>query len=214
MAQRIGLWGVYAIKTTFARTKMGFAFGKLALRLNVKSKDIDFRKNNLARMKNPRLPFTMLYLARSTSESSCAKPPRRLGSTEGHFASECRNPKENKADSEDGDEQPNDTTCLMAIDSQENFIKTFEKLLKEKRALEDKNSKLLSKINDLEIEVKKLDNKEVVEPCLKYVELTQEVDSLTSNVSKLQDEALNFSKFKSSSIALDDMLSRQKLSHR
>ncbi|GJS73911.1 retrovirus-related pol polyprotein from transposon TNT 1-94 [Tanacetum coccineum] len=93
-----------------------------------------------------------------------------------------------------------------------NFTKTFEKLLKEKRALEDKNSKLLSKINDLEIEVKKLANKEVVEPCLKYVELTQEVDSLTSNVSKLQDEALNFSKFKSSSIALDDMLSRQKLS--
>ncbi|GKB55035.1 UBN2 domain-containing protein [Tanacetum coccineum] len=45
---------------------------------------------------------------------------------EGHFASECRKQKENKAfiegawsDSEDGDEQPNDTTCLMAIDSQE-----------------------------------------------------------------------------------------------
>ncbi|GJU42166.1 zf-CCHC domain-containing protein [Tanacetum coccineum] len=131
---------------------------------------------------------------------------------EGHFASECRNLKENKTDSEDGDEQPNDATCLMAIDSQENFTKTFEKLLKEKRALEDKNSKLLSKINDLEIEVNKLANKEVVEPCLKYVELTQEADSLTSNVSKLQDEALKFSKFKSSSIALDDMLSRQKLS--
>ncbi|GJZ89071.1 zf-CCHC domain-containing protein [Tanacetum coccineum] len=45
---------------------------------------------------------------------------------EGHFASECRKSKENKAfvggswsDSEDGDEQPNDATCLMAIDSQE-----------------------------------------------------------------------------------------------
>ncbi|GJW76719.1 hypothetical protein Tco_0138401 [Tanacetum coccineum] len=60
--------------------------------------------------------------------------------------------------------------------------------------------------------VKKLFNKEVVEPCQKCVELTQEVDSLTSNVSKLQDEALNISKFKSSSIALDDILSRQKLS--
>ncbi|GKE52550.1 hypothetical protein Tco_1487706 [Tanacetum coccineum] len=131
---------------------------------------------------------------------------------EGHFASECRNLKENKTDREDGNEQPNDATSLMAINSQENFTKTFEKLLKEKRALEDKNSKLLSKINDLEIEVKKLANKEVVKPCLKYVELTQEVDSLTSNVSKLQDEALKFSKFKSSSIALDDMLSRQKLS--
>ncbi|GJW33395.1 hypothetical protein Tco_0053427 [Tanacetum coccineum] len=63
--------------------------------------------------------------------------------------------------------------------------------------------KLSSEINDLKIEVKKLVNKEVVEPCLKCVELTQEVDSLTSNGSKLQDEALNFSKFKSSSIALE-----------
>ncbi|GJW17236.1 retrovirus-related pol polyprotein from transposon TNT 1-94 [Tanacetum coccineum] len=44
------------------------------------------------------------------------------------------------------------------------FTKTFEKLLKEKRSLENKNSKLSSKINDLEIEVKKLANKEV---CLK-----------------------------------------------
>ncbi|GKE25184.1 protein CHUP1, chloroplastic, partial [Tanacetum coccineum] len=148
---------------------------------------------------------------------------------EGHFPSECRKPKENKdsigrawSESKDGDEQLNDATCLMAIDSQEeneellkfnkDFTKTFEKLLKEKRALEDKNSKLSSKINYLEIEVKKLVNKEVVEPCLKCVEFTQEVDSLTRNVSKLQDEALNFSKFKSSSIALDNMLSRQKLS--
>ncbi|GJS73916.1 retrovirus-related pol polyprotein from transposon TNT 1-94 [Tanacetum coccineum] len=117
---------------------------------------------------------------------------------EGHFASECRKPKENKAfvggawsDSEDGDEHQNDATCLMAIDSQEvlskpsssnidlsiidlqkeneellkfnkDFTKTFEKLLKEKHALEDKKSKLLSKIND----------KEVVEPCKKCVELT------------------------------------------
>ncbi|GKA92275.1 retrovirus-related pol polyprotein from transposon TNT 1-94, partial [Tanacetum coccineum] len=45
---------------------------------------------------------------------------------EGHFASECRNPKENKAfvrgawsDSEDGDKHQNDATCLMVIDSQE-----------------------------------------------------------------------------------------------
>ncbi|GJZ56978.1 zf-CCHC domain-containing protein [Tanacetum coccineum] len=96
-----------------------------------------------------------------------------------HFASECRKPKENKAfvggawsDSEDDDEHQNDATCLM-------------------------NSKLLSKLNDLEFEVKKLViDKEVIEPCQKYVELTQEVDSLTSNVSKLQNEALNFSKFK------------------
>nr|GEW40118.1 hypothetical protein [Tanacetum cinerariifolium] len=45
---------------------------------------------------------------------------------DGHFSSECRKPKENKAfiggawsDSEDGDEHQNDATCLMAIDSQE-----------------------------------------------------------------------------------------------
>ncbi|GKA13402.1 retrovirus-related pol polyprotein from transposon TNT 1-94 [Tanacetum coccineum] len=115
--------------------------------------------------------------------------------------SECRKPKENKdfiggawSDSEDGDEQPNDATCLMDIDSQEvvskpsssnndlniidlqkeneellkfnkDFAKTFEKLLNEKRSLE-KNSKLSSKINDLQMEVKKLANdKEAV--CLK-----------------------------------------------
>ncbi|GJY39464.1 zf-CCHC domain-containing protein [Tanacetum coccineum] len=43
---------------------------------------------------------------------------------EGHFASECRKPKENKdfvggawRDSKDGDEHQNDATCLMAINS-------------------------------------------------------------------------------------------------
>ncbi|GJY22866.1 hypothetical protein Tco_0396524, partial [Tanacetum coccineum] len=132
------------------------------------------------------------------------------------------------SDSEDGNAHQNDATYLMEIDSQEvvskpsssnndlniidlqkdneellrfnkDFTKTFEKLLKEKRSLENENLKLLSKINDLEFEVKKLVNdKEVVEPCQKYVELTQEVDSLKSNVSKLQNEALNFSKFKKS----------------
>ncbi|GJS03112.1 hypothetical protein Tco_0319620 [Tanacetum coccineum] len=85
------------------------------------------------------------------------------------------------------------------------FSKTFEK-----RSLENENSKLSSKINDLEIEVKKLANvKEVVEPCQKCVELTQEVDSLKNNVSKLQGKALYFSKFKKSSIVLDDTLSHQ-----
>ncbi|GJX29825.1 hypothetical protein Tco_0237904 [Tanacetum coccineum] len=50
----------------------------------------------------------------------------RFGKGRGHFASECRKPKENKAfmggawsDSEDGDENQNDATYLMAIDSQE-----------------------------------------------------------------------------------------------
>nr|GEV01012.1 retrovirus-related Pol polyprotein from transposon 17.6 [Tanacetum cinerariifolium] len=49
---------------------------------------------------------------------------------EGHFDSECRKPKENKAfiegawcDSEDADEQPNDATCLMDIVSKEVVFK-------------------------------------------------------------------------------------------
>ncbi|GJS00301.1 DUF4219 domain-containing protein [Tanacetum coccineum] len=115
------------------------------------------------------------------------------------------------SDSEDGDEPQNDATCLMAIDSQEvqpkpstsnnnldiiklqkeneellrfnkDFTKTFEKLLKEKRSLESEKSKPIRKINDLEFEVKKLVNeKEVVEPCIKYDVLTQEVGSLKYN---------------------------------
>nr|GEU30759.1 hypothetical protein [Tanacetum cinerariifolium] len=126
----------------------------------------------------------------------------KVKSIEGHFASECRKPKENKAfmggawsDIEDDDEQPNDATCLMAIESQEvvskpsssnndlniidlqkeneeflkfnkDFAKTFEKLLNEKRSLKKENSKHSSKINDLQMEVRKLANdKEVF---LKY----------------------------------------------
>ncbi|GJU22511.1 retrovirus-related pol polyprotein from transposon TNT 1-94 [Tanacetum coccineum] len=139
---------------------------------------------------------------------------------EGHFASECRKPKENKAfmggawsDSEDGDGHLNDATCLMVIHSKEIVSKPSSSINDLKIIdFQNENKELLNKINDLEIEVKKLVNKEVVEPCQKCVELTQEVDSLTSNVSKLQDEALNFSKFKSSSIALDDMLSHLKFS--
>nr|GEW81732.1 hypothetical protein [Tanacetum cinerariifolium] len=49
---------------------------------------------------------------------------------EGHFASECTKPKENKAfvgrawsDSEDGNELQNDATCLLVIDSQEVCLK-------------------------------------------------------------------------------------------
>ncbi|GJX28269.1 DUF4219 domain-containing protein [Tanacetum coccineum] len=169
----------------------------------------------------------------NTFEDKGGKSSKKKGACynygiEGHFASECRKPKENKAfmggawsDSEDGDKHQNDATCLMVIDSKDvaskpssfnidlniidlqkendellkfnkDFTKTFEKLLKEKHALEDKNSKLSSKINDLETEEKKLINKEVVELYQKCVELTQEVDSLISNVSKLQNEALNF----------------------
>ncbi|GKA05816.1 hypothetical protein Tco_0684936 [Tanacetum coccineum] len=143
------------------------------------------------------------------------------GGIQSHFASECRNPKENKAfvrgawsDSEDIDEHQNDTTCLMAIDSQEVVCKqsssNYDLDIIE---LQKENEELLNKINDLELEVKKLaHNKEVVEPCKICDVLTKEVDSLKCNVSKLQDEAFNFLKFKESSIALDDMLSRQKLS--
>ncbi|GJU27933.1 hypothetical protein Tco_1166554 [Tanacetum coccineum] len=51
---------------------------------------------------------------------------RKFFRKEGHFASEYRKPKKNKAfvggawsDSEDGNEPQNDATCLMKIDSQE-----------------------------------------------------------------------------------------------
>ncbi|GJZ11781.1 retrovirus-related pol polyprotein from transposon TNT 1-94 [Tanacetum coccineum] len=54
--------------------------------------------------------------------------------------------------------------------------------------------------------------KEVIKPCKTCDVLTKEVDSLKYNVSKLPMEALHFSKFKESSIALNDMLSHQKLS--
>ncbi|GKA45974.1 kinase-like domain, phloem protein 2-like protein [Tanacetum coccineum] len=174
---------------------------------------------------------------RKGGESSKPKGACYNCGIEGHFTSKCRKPKENKAfiggawsDSEDDDEQLNDITCLMAIDSQEvvskpsssnidlniidlqkeneellkfkkDFAKTFEKLLNEKRSLEKENSKLSSKINDLQMEVKKLENdKEVVKTCKTCDVLNNEVDSLKCNVSKLQNEALNFSKFKSSSM--------------
>ncbi|GKC14017.1 hypothetical protein Tco_1010799 [Tanacetum coccineum] len=163
--------------------------------------------------------------------SECRKPKENKGFIRGAWS-----------DSEDGNEHQYDATCLMEIDSQEvvskpsspnndlnivdlqkeneqllkfnkDFTKTFEKLLKEKHTLEDNNSKLSNKINDLQIEVKKLANdKEVIEPCKKCKVVTKEVDSLKCNVSKLQNEALNFSKFKKSSIVLDDMISRQRMS--
>nr|GEV25449.1 zinc finger, CCHC-type [Tanacetum cinerariifolium] len=96
-------------------------------------------------------------------------------------------------DSKDGNKHQNDATFLMKIDSQEvvskpsrsnndlnivdlqkkneellkfkkDFTKTFEKLLKEKRFIENKNSKLSSKINNLETEVKKLENDKEFDP--------------------------------------------------
>ncbi|GJS53248.1 retrotransposon protein [Tanacetum coccineum] len=139
-------------------------------------------------------------------ESSMPKGACYNCGIEGHFASECRKPKKNKAfvggawsNSEDGNKHQNDATCLMEIDSQEeneellrfnkDFAKTFEKLLKEKCTLEDKNSKLLSKISDVEFEVKKVVNdKDVVEPCQKCVELTQEFDLLKNRQKLSQDK--------------------------
>ncbi|GKC43496.1 hypothetical protein Tco_1061218 [Tanacetum coccineum] len=108
--------------------------------------------------------------------SECRKPKENKAFVEGAWS-----------DSEDGDAHQNDATCLMAIDFQEvvsklsslnndlNSIdlqkeneellrfnkyltKTFEKLLNEKRSLKKENSKLSSKINDLQIEVKKRAN--------------------------------------------------------
>ncbi|GKA14999.1 hypothetical protein Tco_0694746 [Tanacetum coccineum] len=98
-----------------------------------------------------------------------------------------------ESDSEDGDEPQNDATCLMAVNSQEvrpkpstsknkclfelhmdneellmfskDFSKTYEKLLKEKHALEKEHSKLFSKVNKLELEVKNLAKSKEV--CLK-----------------------------------------------
>ncbi|GJX24300.1 hypothetical protein Tco_0228745 [Tanacetum coccineum] len=87
------------------------------------------------------------------------------------------------------------------------FFKTYEKLLQEKHAPKKEHSKLFRKVNELEFKVKKLvKSKEVIKPCQKCEVQTQEVNSLKSNVSKLQDEALNFSKFKKSSVVLDNML--------
>nr|GEZ45182.1 hypothetical protein [Tanacetum cinerariifolium] len=136
--------------------------------------------------------------------SKCRKPKENNAFIEGAWS-----------DSKDGVEHQNDAICLMAIDSQEvvsklsisnndldiidlqkeneellkfskDFAKTFEKLLNEKCSLENENSKLLIKINDLEFEVKKLaHNKEVIEPCEKCDVLTQKIDSLKWNVSKL-----------------------------
>ncbi|GKA61767.1 hypothetical protein Tco_0761286 [Tanacetum coccineum] len=99
------------------------------------------------------------------------------------------------------------------LEFNKDFAKRVEKVLNEKRSLKKENSKLLSKINDLKMEVNKLANdKEVIKPCKTCDVLTKEVDSLKCNFFKLQDEALNFSKFKESSIDLENILSRQKLS--
>ncbi|GKC86225.1 zf-CCHC domain-containing protein [Tanacetum coccineum] len=156
----------------------------------------------------PRKEYKQVFMCKTVKEDFRKYLPLRHNGEDcynadkkGHFINECPKPKENKAffgrawsDSEDGDEPQNDATCLMAIDSQ-------------------KKSKILSKVNGLELKVKKLGKpKEVIEPFKKGDALTKEVDSLKCNVSRLQDEALDSSKFKKSNVVLDNMLSRQKLS--
>ncbi|GJT89354.1 putative reverse transcriptase domain-containing protein [Tanacetum coccineum] len=92
---------------------------------------------------------------------------------EGHFASECRKSKEKKSfmggawrDSKDGDEhQMTQHEIEELLKFNKDFAKTFEKLLNEKRSLEKENSKLSSKINDLQFELKKPANDKEV--CLK-----------------------------------------------
>ncbi|GKA90891.1 retrovirus-related pol polyprotein from transposon 17.6 [Tanacetum coccineum] len=100
---------------------------------------------------------------------------------EGHIASECRKPKENKAfiggawsDNEDDDEHQNDATCLMAMDSQEvvskqsssninlNIIdlqKENEELLKVNKDFAKTFEKLLNEKRSLEKENSKLPSK-------------------------------------------------------
>ncbi|GKB78597.1 hypothetical protein Tco_0945492 [Tanacetum coccineum] len=112
---------------------------------------------------------------------------------EGYFAIESRKLKENKAFVVSKPSICNYDLNIIDLQKENeellkfnnNFAKTFEKLLKEECSLESEKSKLLSKINEIEIEIKKFENKEVAEPCEKCDVLTQEVDSLKCNVSKL-----------------------------
>ncbi|GJV13545.1 UBN2 domain-containing protein [Tanacetum coccineum] len=119
--------------------------------------------------------------------------------------------KENQQFDNNVNELQNNYNELIKINFK--ITKTNESLLKEKTILEQERIRFINKINELELEVKNFDKvQEVVEPCLSCEKLTQKVDSLKCNVSKLQEESLSFSKFKKSSSVLDDMLSHQKLS--
>ena len=88
---------------------------------------------------------------------------------------------------------------LELIEMNNDWIKKIKALLREKRILQQETNKLANRAKELELEVETIKvakTKEVVESCLSCEKLTHEVDSLKSNVSNLQDEALIFSKFK------------------
>jgi hypothetical protein len=104
---------------------------------------------------------------------------------------------------------------LELIEMNNDLIKKINALLREKHILQQETNELANRVKELELEVETIKvakTKEVVESCLSCEKLTHEVDSLKSNVSNLQDEALSFSKFKKSRVNLDDMLCQQKLS--
>ncbi|GKB21200.1 DUF4219 domain-containing protein [Tanacetum coccineum] len=126
------------------------------------------------------------YRANSLEGNKGGKSSKQKGACyncriEGHFASECRKPKENKAfvrgtwsDSEDNNEPQNDATCLMTIDSQEvvskpsssnydlntiDLQKKNEELLKFNKDFAKKFKRLLNKKRALENKNSKLSSK-------------------------------------------------------
>ncbi|GKD31848.1 retrotransposon protein [Tanacetum coccineum] len=127
------------------------------------------------------LARNFLKFFRKGGESSKKKGACYNCEIEGHFASECRKMKENKAfmggawsDNEGGDEHQNDATCLMAIDSQKvvskqsssnidlNIIdlqKENEELLKFNKDFAKTFEKLLNEKRSLKKENSKLSSK-------------------------------------------------------
>ena len=85
---------------------------------------------------------------------------------------------------------------LELIEINYDWIREIKALLREKRILQQETNKLSSKAKELELEVERLKNEKIIEPCLSCEKLTHVVGSLNNDVSKLQDEGLNFSKFK------------------
>ncbi|GKC71214.1 hypothetical protein Tco_1117097, partial [Tanacetum coccineum] len=94
-------------------------------------------------------------------------------------------------------------------------VREIKALLREKHSLQHEANKLAKRAKELELEfdeTKGIKTKEVVEPCLSCEKLTHVVDSLKNDLSKLQDEALGFSKFKKNSDTINHMFCQQKVS--